>query len=147
MGSGSSIAVSPPQCPSDYDQKKWQKICKMFDHLDSNSNFVIDSGDTSTMTKTARNILNVDIASKEKDYHYLSTELKKTENAKRIQFEKELKAWSAKSTAELQVKHSEIESMKTFTDTQACNYFVKQAGNGKDKLTFHDFFEFMKTRV
>ena len=146
MGSGSSVATSPPKKPSEYSQEKWQKICQLFDHLDSNSDFVIDTGDTKTLTNTARSIVQRDIQAKERDYNYLVTELKKTEQAKRQQFEKELKAWSAKSTAEIQVRHSDICSMKSYTDSQACAYFVKQAGKG-EQLTFHRFFEYMKDKV
>lgn len=146
MGSGTSVAHSPPQKPSNYSQEKWDKILRLFDHIDSDSNFVIDTGDTKTLTALARQVLDEDMGQKQTEYQYLTTELRKTEEAKRKQFEQELKAWTAKSTAEIQMKCNEIMNMKSYTDTQACAYFVKKAGDGKH-LTFYKFFEFMKNRV
>ena len=51
MGSGASKTHPVLQCPKGYDADSFKKICKLFDELDSDSNFGVSSDELTSIAK------------------------------------------------------------------------------------------------
>ena len=142
MGSGSSV----PTCPKNYDKKKFITIQKLFDEIDDNSNFHIDTGDKTKLVAVARNVVTRKATHLRMVNTRKETEFNKKELNKRREFERELDAWKTKYGADIRQTKGEIVKLHNMTNEEACNYFIKEAGKGK-LLTFPRFFEYMKDKV
>ena len=142
MGSGSSV----PTCPKGYDKQKFRTIQKLFDEIDDNSNFHIDTGDQNKLVYVARNVVTNKASYLQRVNAQKETEMNQIEANKRREFERELEAWKTKYGADVRRTKGEIVKLHNMTNEEACNYFIKEAGKGK-LLTFPRFFEYMKDNV
>ena len=142
MGSGSSV----PKCPSDYSEKKFKTILRLFDDLDADGNFVIDKNDEHSLVFVSKQIVDKEIEMYVNDNAIRKNEMSAAEANKRKIFERELAEWKTTYGKDVRKKDAEIERLRNMGDVERCDYFLKRAGNG-NKLTFERFFHFMKHRI
>ena len=141
---GSTASVTVPTKPKDYPQEKWQKALSWFDHVDSNSNFVIDDQDKE-LTTLARTIVTAEANRLRKTKDLSEQELKSIEDEKRKKFEAELSAWRATYEAGLRRLDAKIEYHEAMTDSQTREFFIEECGGGK--ITFDKFFTYIKDKL
>lgn len=118
----------------------------MFDEIDDNSNFHIDTGDKDKLIHVAKQVVNNKASYLQRVNAKRETEMGKIEINKRRDFENELTEWKTKYGSDIRKTKAEIVSLHNMTNEQQCQYFIKEAGKGKE-LTFDRFFEYMKDKV
>ena len=151
MGGGSSQL----KCPNDYEKKKFKKILKLYDRLDSNGDHVVQ---TEELNKIA-------------DLHVRNKIRKFKENIDNIQSETEIKnknleQLTSYKIAELNTQlinqqtrnlaqkddlisftNSEIDKLQSMTPEKKSEKFMAAVTTDNGHIDFWKFFEYMKDRT
>ena len=141
MGSGSSI----PKCPKNYSPEKFRTILQMFDEIDDDGSHHIDTGDEKKLISVAKKVVKQRAALLHQVNSKRELEMSKIEISKRKAFEAELDEWKTKYGVDIRKTKAEIVQLNNMTNKQKCDYFIKEAGKGKE-LTFDRFFLYMRDK-
>lgn len=153
MGSGAS---TPLQCPKGYDPEKFQRICTMFDHLDSDSDMGVGAKESSAFAKMYIQEMLRSLAAKqngiqrEMEHDLASAEAEYTRccETARANADAKKKCMQAKHAESLGAISGKIAWLSTLPDDDCGRVFVKDvAGDADGKISFWKFFNFMKSRV
>lgn len=141
MGGGSSV----PKRPHDCDERKWQKILTMFDDLDTNSNFVVDSSDDITKLSMEFHIKRINALEIAK--HAKIRNATVLESERRREFESEMELWRKKYYEGVKKISVEIEQLKSSTTQQVKENMLKEMSPNGKRITFPVFYAYMKDRM
>lgn len=157
MGSGiSNYKVPVLECPKDFDQEKFRKICCLFDKLDKDSNLGVSSDELTKIAtlhvKNCQMQLNKRLRAEQTalESKLKDIETQCVEDIKQIR----LDAAHAKQTAREQSLHlqaniqAKIEKYGQLDEDARENVFMKVLmPRDETHIDFWTFFEYMKTRT
>ena len=152
MGSSASTKLI---CPKDYDNEKFNMILKLYDHLDSNGDQVIETLELKDIAKLHINNRKTEfnkLKEKEvKDYEYLL-------NQERLKLEKDiedLKLTHEKNIEKINNSHisrdvsliNQINKLENMDEMTQCQTFLNVVSNDGKHIEFWKFFDYMKLRT
>jgi len=152
MGSSASTKLT---CPKDYDNEKFNMILKLYDHLDSNGDQVIETLELKDIAKLHINNRKTEInklKEKEvKDYEYLL-------NQERLKLEKDiedLKLTHEQNIEKINNSHisrdvsliNQINKLENMDEITQCQTFLNVVSNDGKHIEFWKFFDYMKLRT
>ena len=152
MGSSASTKLT---CPKDYDNEKFNMILKLYDHLDSNGDQVIETLELKDIAKLHINNRKTEInklKEKEvKDYEYLL-------NQERLKLEKDiedLKLTHEQNIEKINNSHisrdvsliNQINKLENMDEMTQCQTFLNVVSNDGKHIEFWKFFDYMKLRT
>jgi len=152
MGSSASIKL---KCPKDYDKDNFAMILKLYDHLDSNGDQVIETAELKDIASLHINnniteISNLKIKENE-DYKYKlgQTKLKYEKDKVELKLLNEGNIEKINNSKKIKDECivTKIKYLNNLTEEQKCLTFLKVVSCDGKHIDFWKFFEYMKTRT
>lgn len=147
MGGGSSRVGVAPTCPRGYDEAKFRNLLKMFDAYDTDGSMTLTTGDDKEMLRLARVVVASKVDELNKKYSAVLKFTAKEDADRRSRFEAELAAWHKRMDANLESIVSKRTILENMSEQQTVAVLLEDMGaKDGEPITWHKFFEYMKTR-
>ena len=152
MGSGSSTKL---KCPKDYDKEKFAKILKVYDHLDSNGDQVIETLELKDIAKLhiknrQTELLNLR-KSEEQNYNYkLERSRLKNEKDKAdlsLSYDKDVEKINNSHIINDVTLVNKINDLANMEEKKQCEMFLDVVSKDGKHIEFWKFFDYMQNRT
>jgi len=152
MGSGSSTKL---KCPKDYDKEKFAKILKVYDHLDSNGDQVIETLELKDIAKLhiknrQTELLNLR-KSEEQNYNYkLEKSRLKNEKDKadlNLSYDKDVEKINNSHIINDVTLVNKINDLENMEEKKQCEMFLDVVSKDGKHIEFWKFFDYMQNRT
>lgn len=152
MGSGSSTKL---KCPKDYDKEKFAKILKVYDHLDSNGDQVIETLELKDIAKLhiknrQTELLNLR-KSEEQNYNYkLEKSRLKNEKDKadlNLSYDKDVEKINNSHIINDVTLVNKINDLANMEEKKQCEMFLDVVSKDGKHIEFWKFFDYMQNRT
>ena len=152
MGSAVSTKL---KCPKDYDQDKFLKILKLYDHLDSNGDQVIETLELKDISKLHIKNKQTEISNlrkiEEQNYNY-KLEQVRLKNEKEtadlvLNYKRDIEKINNSHIINDVTLANKIKDLKEMEEKKQCEMFLDIVSKDGKHIEFWKFFDYMKSRT
>ena len=135
-----------PGCPPECSEKDYRKILKLFDQLDGDGTFTIESSEKGVLKIARLHIENRLRGARQKKDIMEQNHARAIERREQ-EFRKEIELMKQQQTLQTVRLRERIHQYETMNDADKCQEFVRVVSGDTGQITIEMFVDYMKTRI